>query len=101
MKELEQKLIDGDSQWELVKEDSMGLYDTVILNCPVCNYPYQAQSKGSNDCSLRTFFLNDYVPNDVLSDVNRHAPFECENCGTIFDVQLQVSGKVNLIRSGK
>lgn len=28
------------------------------------------------------------APPDVLSDVNRHAPFECESCGEVFGVRL-------------
>lgn len=79
----------------------MGVYDTVVLNCPVCNYPYDAQSKGSYDASLRNFFFFDYVPDDVMSDVNRHAPFECENCGTLFDVELRVSGKIRTLKEGR
>lgn len=63
----------------------MGMYDEVILRCPDCGEEYFAQSKGGQCC----FDLYDIenAPADVLSDVNRHAPFEC-NCGCIFDVEF-------------
>lgn len=64
----------------------MGCYDTVILTCPQCSYPYYAQSKGGL-CNLDTF-ESDSVPLDVASDVNRHAPFTCEVCGTVFQADV-------------
>jgi len=58
----------------------MGMYDTVWVNCPQCNEEIDFQSK-SGDCSLEYYTL-DGCPNDVLQDVNRHAPIICENCQT-------------------
>ena len=66
----------------------MGMYDTVVLNCPACGGVHWAQSKGG-DCILGHYKLNE-APVDVLSDVNRHAPFECEECGCMFKVELKV-----------
>jgi uncharacterized Zn finger protein len=66
----------------------MGMYDSVNLNCPNCGADYEAQSKGG-DCSLSCYNLNE-APADVLSDVNRHAPFECEECGCVFKVELKI-----------
>lgn len=66
----------------------MGMYDTVVLHCPACNEPLWAQSKGG-DCILGHYKLSE-APVDVLSDVNRHAPFECEECGCMFKVELKV-----------
>jgi len=37
---------------------------------------------------MDTFEL-DKCPVDVLGDVNRHAPFECE-CGAVFQVDLKI-----------
>lgn len=60
----------------------MGLYDTVLVPCPACELDYDAQSKGGH-CTLTTYTMKD-APDDVYSDVNRHAPFICE-CGNMFD----------------
>ena len=65
----------------------MGVYDTVTIPCPKCGEPYNAQSKGG-DCVLAHYTLEE-APTDVLTNVNRHAPFECDKCGTIFHVELQ------------
>ena len=61
----------------------MGIYDTIIVQCPNCGKPYNAQSK-SGPCEMREYSLAE-APEDVLVDVNRHAPFECE-CGCVFEV---------------
>lgn len=65
----------------------MGVYDTVSVPCPKCGALYYAQSKGSYDKAFRVFEFSE-MPDDVMSDVNRHAPFECENCGVVFEVSL-------------
>lgn len=62
----------------------MGCFDTVRVPCPKCGARQEAQSKGGA-CSLSTFELEN-APADVLSDVNRHAPFTCDDCGTLFKV---------------
>jgi hypothetical protein len=62
----------------------MGCFDTVMVPCPRCGTRQSFQSKGG-DCSLAVFDLEE-APLDVLSDVNRHAPMGCENCGALFDV---------------
>lgn len=64
----------------------MGVYDTVKVPCPKCGTKAEAQSK-SGDCVLAVYDLST-APDDVLGDVNRHAPFECEECGTKFKVAL-------------
>lgn len=61
----------------------MGCFDTVLVPCPECGKLYPAQSKGG-DCICLTYSLED-APDDVLSNVNRHAPFTCD-CGTVFKV---------------
>ena len=55
-----------------------------LVPCPKCGEKYEAQSKGG-ECSLSQYELA-ACPQDVLSDVNRHAPFVCEKCGCMFDV---------------
>lgn len=62
----------------------MGCFDTVMVPCPKCGARSEFQSKGG-DCILRTFDLEN-APTDVLSDVNRHAPGRCDQCGTLFKV---------------
>jgi hypothetical protein len=63
----------------------MGCYDTVVVPCPKCGEEYFAQSKGGY-CLLYEYPL-DKAPDDVLSDVNRHAPFTCYKCRTKFEVK--------------
>lgn len=70
----------------------MGLFDTVIVPCPDCGKPYEAQSKGGS-CSLFTYELED-APEDVLSDINRHAPFCCRGCGAVFKVKVKTEVSV-------
>ena len=62
----------------------MGCFDTVLVPCPKCGELFEAQSK-SGDCILMTYNFED-APDDVMGDVNRHAPFICEKCHTAFMV---------------
>lgn len=66
----------------------MGVYDEIAVPCPTCGDPYYAQSK-SGPCTLSTYQLYN-APADVLGDVNRHAPFECDRCHAVFYVALKV-----------
>lgn len=63
----------------------MGMYDTVTVNCPKCGEEHDCQSK-SGDCLLRHYTLEN-CPDDVLENINRHAPNECD-CGTSFEVNI-------------
>jgi hypothetical protein len=65
----------------------MGMYDTVICECPNCRSQEEFQSK-SGDCILQTFDLKD-CPDDILQDVNRHAPCNCTGCGIILQVNIK------------
>lgn len=67
----------------------MGTFDVVWVPCPKCGTRYDAQSKGGA-CKQRIYELHE-APPDVLSDVNRHAPFWCDVCGTAFEVSLNAS----------
>ena len=64
----------------------MGMYDTVIVNCPGCGAENDFQSK-SGDCFLGIFKLHE-CPNDVLQNVNRHSPCRCE-CGVYMEVDIK------------
>jgi endogenous inhibitor of DNA gyrase (YacG/DUF329 family) len=68
------------------RKNIMGCYDTIMVPCPKCGELYEAQSK-SGDCLLRVFDFNT-APQNVMQNVNRHAPFQCNNCKTIFKVQF-------------
>jgi hypothetical protein len=63
----------------------MGMYDTVMVKCPSCGKKNEFQSKGG-DCLLSVYTLK-ICPDDVLSDVNRHAPYECR-CGVSFMIDI-------------
>jgi hypothetical protein len=64
----------------------MGMFDSIMLPCPKCGTLYEAQTKGG-DCYLQVYSFED-APQDAMGDVNRHAPFICDNCGTKFKVEL-------------
>lgn len=66
----------------------MGMFDIVNVPCPVCGEMDEFQSKGGL-CILATYTLND-APADVLMDVNRHSPYKCVNCGTWFEVEVEI-----------
>jgi uncharacterized Zn finger protein len=73
----------------------MGCYDTVLVPCPKCGKVDFFQTKGG-ECLLREFKLED-APQDVLSDVNRHAPYTCADCGTVFHVEEKDSKAVSAV----
>lgn len=64
----------------------MGMFDEVRVPCPKCGVEYLAQSKGGA-CVGKRYSLRK-APIDVLSDVNRHAPFQCASCETMFNVSI-------------
>ena len=64
----------------------MGMFDTVMVPCPTCGESSEFQSKGG-DCTLETYALED-APDDVLLDVNRHAPNCCQKCNTLFGIEV-------------
>lgn len=70
----------------------MGMYDTVLVPCPNCKELLGFQSK-VGECLLMEYTLEG-CPENVLSDVNRHSPNECESCGTKFAVELREVTKV-------
>ena len=74
----------------------MGMFDTVMVDCPKCGAPVEAQSKGG-ECDLRTYTL-ETAPADVLSDVNRHAPHKCEACSTRFRVDISDRARAEIAK---
>lgn len=73
----------------------MGMYDVVLVPCPSCGEEYQAQSK-SGRCSLDYHKIAD-APDDIMADVNRHAPFRCEKCEEVFEVELRMTWAVRAL----
>lgn len=65
----------------------MGVYDTVWVECPSCSHKNDFQSK-SGECILEHYSLED-CPDNVLHNVNRHAPIECDNCGAKYEVDIK------------
>jgi len=65
----------------------MSCYDVVNVPYPSCGRRLEFQSKGG-ECKMSVYTLQD-VPNDVLSDVNMHAPLLCK-CGRQVVIQLQI-----------
>ncbi len=62
----------------------MGCPDSVLVICPECGRELWFQSKGGA-CLLRDYTL-DNAPDDVMSDINRHAPYHCE-CWALVSVK--------------
>ena len=70
----------------------MGCYDTVMVPCPKCGNRIPFQSK-SGECILAEYDMEE-APEDVLRDVNRHAPYECEKCRIWFQVEVDITPAV-------
>lgn len=69
----------------------MGMFDTVLVTCPKCGIEHDFQSK-SGPRLLRKVKLSE-CPDEILEGVNRHAPSECQNCLTKYEVYLQLTGR--------
>ena len=65
----------------------MGSFDSVMVPCPICGTRSEFQSK-SGPCLCYTYNM-ETAPDDVLWNVNRHAPNTCEKCGCLFQVELR------------
>jgi len=59
-----------------------------MVPCPSCGREEGFQTK-SGPCTLEVYPL-DTTPADVLRDVNRHAPAQCEQCKTWFHVEYRI-----------
>ena len=65
----------------------MGCYDTIEVPCPECGKIEYFQSK-SGERMMENYTLEN-VPDDVLDDINRHAPYKCRECDTTFCVLIK------------
>lgn len=61
------------------------MFDTVMVCCPNCASEHEFQSK-SGECLLDVFTLEN-CPSDVILNVNRHSPCQCD-CGVAFQVDI-------------
>ena len=62
------------------------MFDSVWVKCPQCGEENDFQSK-SGECILGNYNL-DECPEDVLQNINRHSPIECEECGCKYEVDI-------------
>lgn len=62
------------------------MFDSVWVKCPKCGSENEFQSKSGMKI-LGCYDLEN-APEDVMIDVNRHSPCECEECGTLYEVDV-------------
>src|SRR5438132_589581 len=72
----------------IIRRLRMGMFDTIMVPCPQCGKEEGFQTK-SGPCQLEIYVLAT-APADALQDVNRHAPQQCDNCGTWFAVEFRI-----------
>jgi len=65
----------------------MGMYDEVIVNCPVCREEVAVQSK-AGPCELITYRGNN-VPASIAEDINGEYQ-DCTECKQSFQVEAQI-----------
>jgi hypothetical protein len=58
----------------------MGLFDTVDIKCPVCNFRVEYQTKANEWPQLDHFTIED-APTHILTDV-LNQPEKCSGCGS-------------------
>lgn len=67
----------------------MGAFDSVLVPCPECGQEQWFQSKGADNPQCREFTLKE-CPADVMSDINRYAPYLCVDCETYYSVKFKL-----------
>ena len=63
------------------------MFDSVWVKCPLCKAENEFQSK-SGDCLCESYELEN-CPENVLVNVNRHSPCECDECGAFYEVDIK------------
>ncbi len=61
----------------------MGMFNTVIFNCPKCGESFEGQSK-TGCCSLKTFHQSNVPVADVSGLVDRDGLVYCSECSHPF-----------------
>lgn len=67
----------------------MGMFDSVYVNCPKCNYQTEIQSK-NGDCTLDKYNINNIeeIPESILEDIlNRE--HSCKKCNGNFVIEVK------------
>jgi endogenous inhibitor of DNA gyrase (YacG/DUF329 family) len=57
----------------------MGMYDSVMVNCPKCGTLVELQSKAGK-CKMEKYSVYE-VPPEIAIDIDGHSE-SCNNCGT-------------------
>jgi transcription elongation factor Elf1 len=63
----------------------MGMYDTILFNCPACNAEIQEQSKAGK-CIMKTYSA-DSIPLNIAMDIDGN-DLLCHECGKHFKISL-------------
>lgn len=71
----------------------MGCFDSLFINCPVCNHELEFQSK-SGSCGLCKFTKDD-LPIEVAVGLN-HDVVHCQFCNNKFQIVCEIPEFVNV-----
>ncbi len=69
----------------------MGMFDSLIVQCPHCNNNVEFQSK-AGECCLTDYNINDCPPN-ILGDLNDQFEY-CKNCGKIVFIRVETIARI-------
>ena len=89
----------GDFAAYPVSETTMGLFDSIIEDCPLCKYKngLEFQSK-SGPCAMDIFTLEN-APIDVLIQAGAKYEVRCRGCGKRFHLEFDI--QIELTRPSK
>ena len=67
----------------------MGMFDSVYVNCPKCNYQTEIQSK-NGDCTLDKYNINNIeeIPESILEDMANKV-HTCDECNENFTIEIK------------
>lgn len=78
----------------------MGLFDSLYINCPKCNYPIEFQSKAEVWPSMNVYNEDD-CPDIIKVDLDSQIE-ECRHCGSKVQASLTVKPQLEFkIKDGK
>lgn len=78
----------------------MGMFDTIVIECPNCGNEIECQSK-SGDCTLKRMSLGMACEkgDEALFDINRHAPHVCDKCAREWVVKVKMMAIATIVRA--
>lgn len=78
----------------------MGMFDTIVIECPNCGNEIECQSK-SGDCTLKRMSLGRACEkgDEALFDINRHAPHVCDKCAREWVVKVKMMAIATIVRA--